>query len=568
MDREDRLLDRSKVSIKIGGYGTASYTSLSDQGLIAITREFKRSLSARMYPLDQDALKRKVADGDYHVSRKIDGEFTLLIRKDSECFTLNPGGTVRIGLPWMEEAVRAFDAAGIDDAILAGELYLKKTAGERTRIHDVLSVVRNPKSEQDLLQVGFAVFDIVSLDQKSLAAEPFSAIWNRIKQIVQGDRFHPVESCLLSSAREIASQFDQWVNQERAEGLIVRGDDGSIFKLKPRHTVDAVVLGFTESTGDREGMLHDLLVGLQRTDGAFQVLTRVGGGLTDEQRRELLSDLRDEVVESEYAEVNSDHVAYQMVRPEQVIELSFLDLVSETTRGGPVNRMVLDFDGQYRVIRRFPLASVISPQFIRLRDDKSVNPQDVGIEQVSKLVNVEQFDQNVRQLVFPKSEVISRIVYTKSVKQSTMVRKFVIIKTNKETQSEDFPAYVLHYTDFSPNRKSPLAREVRVSSSIGQITAIRDGFIRDNIKKGWELVGESVEGASRAMESAVAGGDQTALPDSATPDQNVGTTGKSRKQKATVKKVARKTVGTNTEPSKAATKKKKKKKRAPKKKAE
>ena len=274
-----------------------------------------------------------------------------------------------------------------------------------------------------------------------------------------------METKPAKTSADIKSIFEEWVEKERAEGLVVRGDNGGFFKVKPRYTIDAVVLGFTESTGDREGMLHDILVGLQRADGSLQVLTKVGGGFTDDQRREILSDLQDSVVESEYAEVNSDHVAYQMVKPDRVVELSCLDLVSETTRGGPVNRMVLDFDDEYKVIRRFPLASVISPQFVRFRDDKSVHPKDVGIEQISKIVTVNNFDANAKELVFPKSEVLSRSVYSKASKGKTMVRKFVVIKTNKEDQSDEYPAYVFHYTDFSPNRKAPLAREVRVSSS-------------------------------------------------------------------------------------------------------
>ena len=185
-----------------------------------------------------------------------------------------------------------------------------------------------------------------------------------------------------------------------------------------------------------------------------------------------------------------------MVKPSKVIEISLLDLVSETTRGGPVNRMVLDFDEEYKVIRRFPLASVISPQFIRFRDDKSVHPKDIGIEQISEIVNVANFDQNAKELVFPKSEILSRNVYSKSAKGMTMVRKFVVIKTNKEKQSEEYPAFVFHYTDYSPNRKTPLSREVRVSSSLAQITRIRDEFIKDNIKKGWEPVGASADSAA------------------------------------------------------------------------
>ncbi len=68
-----------------------------------------------------------------------------------------------------------------------------------------------------------------------------------------------------------------------------------------------------------------------------------------------------------------------------------------------------------------------------------------------------------------------------------MVRKFVTWKTNKESETDEYPAFVLHFTDFSPNRKDPLAREVRVSSSQEQINTLLEEMIEENIKKGWEL---------------------------------------------------------------------------------
>ena len=546
------VLDRSKISIKRDSYGTASYTNLHDQSLIAITRDFKRSLSGKMYPLDKEGITRKIANSDYHVSRKIDGEFNLFFKIGSEAFTLNPGGTVRVGLPWMNEAVESLKKAKVENAVLAGELYLQKESGERSRVHDIVSVSRNPKSSEELSCVGFAVFDLVSIEGDTISPDNFDGAWSTIQKCVTGDLFHPVESKQVSSAKDINKLFEKWVEQERAEGLVVRGDTSGFFKIKPRHTIDAVILGFTESTGEREGMLHDVLVGLKRSDGALQALTKVGGGFSDEQRRELLSDLKDEIVDSEYAEVNSDHVAYQMVKPTRVIEMSLLDLVAETTRGGPVNRMVLDFDGSYRVIRRFPLASVISPQFVRFRDDKTTDAKEVGIEQVARLVNVDNFDQNAKELAFPKSELLSRSVYQKEARGSRMVRKFVVFKTNKESQSEEYPAYVFHYTDFSPNRKAPLAREVRVSSSLAQITAIRDEFIKDNIKKGWDEVGASADAAaSSVVDTSKAKADES---------DDKSAKKKTAKKKAVKKK---KTVKTAT----ATTAKKKKTKKATKKKS-
>src|SRR5262249_14881128 len=150
--------------------------------------------------------------------------------------------------------------------------------------------------------------------------------------------------------------FEKWVERDGAEGLVARSDTAGLFKVKPRHTLDVAVIGFSESSGDRQGLLHDLLFAVMRRDGSLQVLSRVGGGFADEERRTMLADLKDMIVPSEYAEVNSDNVAYEMVRPDWVIEISCLDLISQTTRGAPVNRMVLDFqddgDKGYRVVRR------------------------------------------------------------------------------------------------------------------------------------------------------------------------------------------------------------------------
>jgi hypothetical protein len=196
------------------------------------------------------------------------------------------------------------------------------------------------------------------------------------------------------------------------------------------------------------------------------------------------------VVQSEYAEVNAEHVAYQMVRPEWVIEVSCLDLVSQNTRGGPIGRMVLDWhriNGHscYRTIRRLPLASVISPQFVRRREDKSVHPRDVRIAQLTDLVEVPQAELDARRLTMPKSEVLRREVFVKELKGETMVRKLVLWKTNKESQADDYPAYVVHLTDFSPNRKDPLARELRVSNSASQIVNLFERLRAENVTKGW-----------------------------------------------------------------------------------
>jgi hypothetical protein len=495
------LLDKSRVEIRLGGYGAAPATALADPGLLPRVQEYRRRASSRMLPLDRDDIGRKIPAAEYHVSRKVDGEFAVLVYRDGEIFLINPGGTVRVGMPWLDEAARLLANAKVKETLIAGELYVAGESG-RPRVHDVATVTRQPQSPADLKRLRFAVFDVISLDGDA-SSRPFAATWKTIEKLFgKGQAVHPVEAKAAADVPAIAKLFEQWVEREGAEGLVVRNDTAGIFKIKPRHTLDAAVIGFTESLGDRQGMLHDLLLAVMRPEGTLQVLGRVGGGFADDQRREMLSDLKDMVVESEYAEVNADHVAYQMVQPAWVAEISCLDLISQTTRGGTVDRMVLDYrvngSQRYNVVTRLPLASVISPQFIRLRQDKSVVAQDVRMGQVTDLVEVPGADRDSRQMKLPASQLLRREVYTKELKGQTMVRKFLLWKSNKESAGDEFPAFVVHYTDFSPNRKDALAREIRVSNSREQIEALYKDLQDENIKAGW--LRYSVSGALAAAQ--------------------------------------------------------------------
>lgn len=484
------LIQNDLIEVKLSNYATAPATGLNDPALLPLVRQYKRQVASRLFPLSQPDIDRKLPDAEYHVSRKIDGEFSVIVYRDGHLLTLNPGGTVRMGLPFLDEAKKLLDQSKVEQAVIAGELYVTNDENRRPRVHDVVSVARQPKSAEDLLRIRFAVFDIISINGDAVESD-YADVWQRIEETFKlGESVHPVETVKLKGRQEVETQFEKWVEDQGAEGIVARSDSAGNFKIKPRHNIDAVVIGFTESTDDRQGMLHDLLLGVARGDGSVHALCRVGGGFPEEKRRELLSDLQDIVVDSEYAEVNSDHVAYQMVEPKWVVEISLLDLIAQNTRGGSINRMVLNWNkdaSTYEVVRRLPLVSVISPQFVRIREDKSFNSADVRISQVTDIVPVAFSEISVSEMEMEASTVEQREVYVKTLKGQQLVRKFVRWKTNKVTEGGDFPAHVVHYTDFSPTRKVPLAREVRVSNSEEQIKQLYQELKDANIKKGWTL---------------------------------------------------------------------------------
>lgn len=487
------ILDRSRVEIKLANYGVAPASALDDPSLLVKAQDYRRGAASRLYPIEGKEIPERIPTAELHVSRKIDGEFTVLVFRRGEAFTINPGGTVRVGLPLLEEAARLLSKAGIKEAIIAGELYVSRD-DRRTRVHDVVSSVGRPTTVKELDGLRFAAFDIIHCDGPP--SNSFRETWQRLTKVFgSGSAVHPVEAVWLAKPGEVRDLYAKWVETEGSEGLVVRSDAAGCFKVKPRHNLDCAVIGFSESTGDRAGLMHDLLLAVMRSEGTFHVLGRVGGGFTDELRKEMLSDLKDMAVDSEYAEVSSDHVAYQMVRPDWVIEISCLDLLSQNTRGGSVNKMVLDWNGNnghslYKTLRRMPLASVISPQFVRRREDKQIHPSDIRIAQLAELVELPMVDKDSRTLTLPKSEVLRREVYTKELKGETMVRKLLLWKTNKELVADDYPAYAALLTDFSPNRKDPLARDIRISNHFDQIQKLYDELKTENITKGWNLYGQ------------------------------------------------------------------------------
>ena len=474
---------------KIGDYhtGTAS-VSLADPALLQATRLRRRQLSRMTKAYDRPTAKARLPDTDYAISRKVDGEFTCLFYRDGEVITLNPGGTIRAGAAFHKEAAELLSKAGIKQAMLGGELHVRHDTGERERVHDVVRVARAPESQEDIDTLCFAVFNIYDLDGQDLSMHYEQAIEKAQTLFADGKRIFPVETQTGDRAKAL-KLFDSYVIENGAEGIFLRSDSAGLFKVKPRHSIDLAVLGFSEGVDDRAGMLHSMLIGIVRDDNIAHVVGRVGGGYSDEQRVALLKQLNELGVESDYAEVNSDRVAYRMIKPGLVVEISCLDIIATTSHGSPIDRMVIEWDAEkssWKGIRRLPLCSIISPQFVQLRDDKAFTAEDVGASQLESIVNIPTTEHGkLDALNLPQSNILERSVATKTLKGATMVRKLLLWQTTKAEISRDFPEYVLHLTDFSPNRKEPLNHEICVSNSETQIRELFNDWKKQYYKRGW-----------------------------------------------------------------------------------
>jgi DNA ligase-1 len=164
--------------------------------------------------------------------------------------------------------------------------------------------------------------------------------------------------------REASSFFDEVVALGH-EGVVVKSLDAayeagrrgaSWVKVKPRHTLDLVVLGVEWGSGRRSGTLSNIHLGARDDDGGFVMLGKTFKGMTDA----MLAWQTERFLELETS--REGHVVH--VRPEQVVEVAF-DGIQTSSRypGG----MALRF-----------------ARVLRYRDDKSAAEADT-IEMVRRL---------------------------------------------------------------------------------------------------------------------------------------------------------------------------------------
>jgi len=112
--------DKKKFKCKFD-YCVGKAKDLSDPKLQATAVNYKRKLSSAMKAVSgQDIGKIPAAKG-YFVTRKYDGEFALIFFDGENVVALHPSGTVRSGLPCLDEAMRLLKKAKVKSCILRSE---------------------------------------------------------------------------------------------------------------------------------------------------------------------------------------------------------------------------------------------------------------------------------------------------------------------------------------------------------------------------------------------------------------------------------------------------------------
>ena len=447
--------------------------------ILQLAKEYKRKTASRYLPVSSEEITTKIIEsGEYAVSKKYDGHLYLLYFDGKKSILYNHGGRQLADLGLLKEADELLKGK-CKEVVLAGELFLHKE-GERSRSFDLTSALDDNHKD-----IQYKVFDILTLDGEEKDFN-IKELDTKLKELLKGGKsVSSVENSFVESRKDIESLFQDIVVKENEEGIVVQSDNGPTYKIKPLITLDAVVVGFSEGEGSRENKLKELLLALKISENEYLTIAKVGHGFTDEQRDSIFKELEKQKVDSDYVEVSSSNIAFIMVKPIKVVEFSCLDVYNENSKGC-IKKMCLTFENEsYSAVFKKPSVSVTAGVFLSFRDDKKVNTEDVGVSQITKIISLETNEKSNSEL--KESKLLHREVYVKESKGIKKVRKFVVWKTNKE-ESNEFPAFVYHYTDYSPGRKDPLKKEIKVSENQKEIEMVLKTELEENIKKGWEKV--------------------------------------------------------------------------------
>ncbi|MEM1182227.1 MAG: hypothetical protein AAGM22_28015 [Acidobacteriota bacterium] len=474
------------------GKGTMSPAgSVTDPELAARVSGYKRQIAGRYRSVAPHEVATHLPTSPTLVSPKVDGQFWCLVVRDRQAALVSPRGKVLSGqLPVLIEIQAKVVPRLAPDATLiaAGELFALRKGG-RPRVADVSSALAGG-AEAEVGRIGFFAFDLLEGGDAE-SPEPLSDYPGRLDTLRRlfagGQRAQAIKTELVHTPAEVSERFAEWAEGGKGEGLVVRPEDGRIFKLKPIFTFDAAVIGFTEKNDEPEHV-RSLLLAMLREDGQFQLVGSVGNLGTDELRAELYRALKPKVVPSSYRFASSTGALYRFVDPELVVEVKVTDIQVEDGSGRPVRRMVLELDGEdgWSPLQLRSGVSLIHPIMGRVREDKTVNATDVRASQILERVEVPELEEKVVKIVRPESTVVRREVFSKTTKGKTAVRKLLVWETGKTEIDPTFPAFVVHWTDFSPGRKQPLQREVRLAPDRETADELAQAMLTAGVKKGWK----------------------------------------------------------------------------------
>lgn len=404
----------------------------------------------------KDSLPQLPSDVGGIVQVKYNGMLSVIMRDDlrDSFVAWNPRGRCYYSLPDRGHPVTDYFNQHMDecrDHVFVGETYVVREIEDRcfmTEFNKSMSIIKNPKTVRDVERIRLAVFDYAKI--KDGFTRPFERYIDRFEDLknlgfsigCDSDVVHlpdylTIDGSFDESRGYIQGFWDEYIGERGFEGLVMNTNHSESYKIKFRDTLDVVILAFRlagegrpeceiceakfdafwlrkysrggliersewfEEKGRLKGAkgsdiwIKDIVVcplcggKITKTAGPIlgakiALMTSNGKFLDVADGAQISSispilDLLEPIYEDE---------GYLWVKPSIVIEVSYQQLYIDSPR--PVYR----FDNERYIKEGIMEAVSLRPYGPRHREDKTVNPQDLRLEQVDYFVKKIKSIQN------------------------------------------------------------------------------------------------------------------------------------------------------------------------------
>jgi len=366
-----------------------------------------------------DGLRATLKDHQAVVQTKIDGELQALYFDGHKAYFAALGGGIRTELPVLDEAARALRTHRAGKTVIIGELAGVDEGMNPLHFNDTLSIIRSPKGyahahglseETALKRIYFHPFELAILDGKKLDnysdLHTYLENFAKLKSLLANAGYIRPMRAKVGGFEVIQDFYDRWVEERGAEGVVVRRQDGSVYKVKKLSTYDLAVIGVTPGEGKHKGRLGALVVAWAvRTHNSggnvidYGYAANVGTGLSDQDREEVWRWAQANKATLKDGRAPTQDIVW--VKPHRVYEIAWERINPKMVRSYTYAA------GAYRETETAFAVSLSKARVIRRRGDKrGTHAADI------RLAQIEDFEKLERR--FMKTERVAERVFRRA----------------------------------------------------------------------------------------------------------------------------------------------------------